>query len=1154
MSHFIESLKPVKNIRNCRRAKQISLLVISLFIILISAYMALSQIIIENNVPYITTEFVEEVVLIDAFIENLEEIEGNPAGTRFEVTNSTDDNKTFEFISKEALFNGDYRFNIVVTDKVGNYLPPQYSYEDFEVNLTAEPIQLVNPKHGVSPDPIFNFVVNTSLESDCKWWSSNLDFEGLRAFDETGPGHIDHTYYDFNDPQDIELVREGLPATTIYVKCKEIVLQVIQPASFDLSIDSTNPVITDYRAKPSLVTVMPLNVNLSVITDEETICKYSNDSTVTTYDLMEGKFDGWNDKKREAYKINNIAQLSFVSNPTPADYNYTVACENLAGLISETEQIDFRVDPTIAFEITVTKPPILSSESSFKFNLTTTKPPTLGCWAGLFRGSTDITLSKTTNDLIYVSPLQTLSHGTYTYYFWCQSDGIAEAQHTFTIDQTTPQNLVIESPSPSCSLTQLDLNLTAEDPESGIIGYYYRLIHAGTPITDWEYVDSIEDTTDVTLSSLSLTKTLQYYFEAIAVNGLEINSSSEEESELVLVDPDHASCVGFTPPDITLVENDEGFGGLSVTFECVDEIACTTPYLYGLASSPESCTADIGLNDPFKTQTLFESQYICWEISDVSGNTAFGSQLITVGYDPCGNDFVDTGEECDLNQLVGQTCYSLGYLGGALACDDTCEFDTNGCLGSSANCGNCQIDVAEDCDDGNNIDNDGCSASCDYETDITGPACGPGLSLCIDGSCSLDCIATAGNFQCNGINGCEAGESCECADCNGDATTCSGSLECSISAGACCDLIGDSFCDYCSPCVDVDPDCGDCGDCKVDYGEQCDDGNVNENDGCDSTCQYESLSGPTCPETLTLCSDGTCSLNCGFTDTSVSCNGINGCEPGEGCECNDCNGNGDSCQGNLFCDVSVGACCDTTGSDGICDMCSPCFSVDPDCNYCGDDVVNQMGEDCDLSDYDGMTCEALGYDSGSLSCAEDCKFIKSGCLGAALVCGDGIVQQPNDASFEEECDDTDLDSTTCSGLDDFTGGSLGCEGSCVFDASGCTGGSFVCGNDFVDDGEECDGVDLDGMTCGAFGYDSGVLSCDASCIYDKSGCSGGTMVCGDSVIQTPNDASFDEECDGSELGGISCSGLDDFTGGSLGCDGSCVFDASGCTGGSFVCG
>ena len=56
----------------------------------------------------------------------------------------------------------------------------------------------------------------------------------------------------------------------------------------------------------------------------------------------------------------------------------------------------------------------------------------------------------------------------------------------------------------------------------------------------------------------------------------------------------------------------------------------------------------------------------------------------------------------------------------------------------------------------------------------------------------------------------------------------------------------------------------------------------------------------------------------------------------------------------------------------------------------------------------------------------------------------------------------------------------------------------------------------------------------------------GTAVCGDGVQESP------EECDGGDLAGQDCISQD-FTGGTLTCDGSCNFDTSQCTGGP-ICG
>ncbi len=45
----------------------------------------------------------------------------------------------------------------------------------------------------------------------------------------------------------------------------------------------------------------------------------------------------------------------------------------------------------------------------------------------------------------------------------------------------------------------------------------------------------------------------------------------------------------------------------------------------------------------------------------------------------CGNDAIDPGEQCDQNNLNGQTCASQGFIGGTLKCWSGCQFDTSGC-------------------------------------------------------------------------------------------------------------------------------------------------------------------------------------------------------------------------------------------------------------------------------------------------------------------------------------------------------------------------------------------------------------------------------------------------------------------------------------------
>lgn len=45
----------------------------------------------------------------------------------------------------------------------------------------------------------------------------------------------------------------------------------------------------------------------------------------------------------------------------------------------------------------------------------------------------------------------------------------------------------------------------------------------------------------------------------------------------------------------------------------------------------------------------------------------------------CGNNIKDPGEECDGDDFDGQTCITLGYLGGTLLCSSNCTFDYSNC-------------------------------------------------------------------------------------------------------------------------------------------------------------------------------------------------------------------------------------------------------------------------------------------------------------------------------------------------------------------------------------------------------------------------------------------------------------------------------------------
>lgn len=311
-----------------------------------------------------------------------------------------------------------------------------------------------------------------------------------------------------------------------------------------------------------------------------------------------------------------------------------------------------------------------------------------------------------------------------------------------------------------------------------------------------------------------------------------------------------------------------------------------------------------------------------------------------------------------------------------------------------------------------------------------------GATDCDDADCvnDLACAAFCGD------NNAEGSETCDGADLNGQSCAnfgfTGGQLQCNADCTANTSLCSDSV----------------CGDGAIEAGEEC--------EGAD-------LGGADCVTEGFDSGVLACSGNCLFDTSGCISFGQEICdnnqdEDGDGqidCADPDC-ANAldicieDTCNDNISNDSAV---------DNLVDCNDPDCALDANCvvnPICGDGAVNQGSEQCDGNDFDGLSCQSFGFNTGSISCSGSCQVVTSGCSNVE-VCNNGV--DDNDGDGLADCADPD----------------------CV-NAANCP----RCGDGSVNQGsEQCDGADLGGQSCTSLGFTGGgTLACNGGCAFNTAGC------------------------------------------------------------------
>ena len=405
-------------------------------------------------------------------------------------------------------------------------------------------------------------------------------------------------------------------------------------------------------------------------------------------------------------------------------------------------------------------------------------------------------------------------------------------------------------------------------------------------------------------------------------------------------------------------------------------------------------------------------------------------------------------------------------------------------------CGNGIVEIPEECDNGAaNANGSGCQSDCTF--------------TCIAGNAMRACN---NSNACNGIQTCGADHKCAAGT--------------PLATGAMCGT--GMFC--------VAGNCAapSCGDGVVEPGEECDDGNTTNGDGCDNTCKFSCVSTDTtrnctpadscagkgtCNDTTHICAAGTPLMNgvmCGTMGgickagvcTSAAC-GDGVVEAPEQCDFGAGNGVGTGCEAN--CKFS----CETTPSD-TCTTTDICAGTNKCASVTGPN--NGMGQQCKAGTPPGNgtacanggkcmggICQTALCGNGTVNSGEQCDWGTANNIagsGCEPDCTFSCTLSPNSCPGSDPCSAMPKVCATIAGPSTAPNNGQRCNAAATLaQCAACTGGAGAgaCENNV------CKGVTCgDGSMCTSSTVacqPPGTPTCSAMCATISP------AVCGDGVIQ-----------------------------------------------------
>ena len=667
-----------------------------------------NAIIVENPLPTITTTFNEPVV-ITSVNADLKDSASN--SIYIELLNITNNNKTFKYRPIEYLDEGNYYFTIQAEDIYGNQ--GDLKTEEFTLTIPPLSLSLYNPFFTITPNNPFDISIESTLPADCKYSVVPKDYEDMNSELTTSNNFI-HILQSYNLNQ----------ISHIYFACFSDYQNETAYNDFEFDLDEDNPIIQTISADN--VAEYPIESELYVKTDKETICAYSKNST--EFEQMD-LFESTDPENQESYTLTHLQLLGQNDLEDFSTNTFYVVCKSLSTRTSQSKKIDIEVSSQSQAIVLINSP--RNDEyylaGSTNFSLTTNKIAKCHFSENQTQitgsGGTFGTFTKDHNAILQ------LSEGTYKYYFQClvnTPEGLLDPISTeFSLDATSPYIIYVDDSNNIPGLgnlsevtykdNELFVEIKAVDNESGIEGYNYSIWKDNTAlpesdlaILNWTFEETGKTIFSILTGDLDLKDTAKYYFKVKAKNKAGI-WSPEKTSNGITIRLDLGSLGACYNNIKDNTETDVDCGGLCT--KCADTKSCqiNNDCKNNFCNpSTKKCEASSTCNNNIldsgesdidcggSCESCFAG-YSCTQNSDCQGNFCDPNTRLCISTDTCSNNQKDSGEsdiDCGINcppcedtkSCLSDFDCSSGYC------------DNEGICKGQSSCGNNEWNLGEQCD------------------------------------------------------------------------------------------------------------------------------------------------------------------------------------------------------------------------------------------------------------------------------------------------------------------------------------------------------------------------------------------------------------------------------------------------------------------------